>query len=135
MVPIPDSMLSSSSLDNGDGDDDDSNDEDGRDSDSFDDLADPELVRIRKGVKLLEKTGSYPSTDVSHTHSRYVQSWENSPNRVGNEDGFHGVRPLSVPDDLDEAPRFLQRAMRVAQEANFAFARQAAKKSRAGGQI
>ena len=135
-------MPSPTSSSRGDGD----NDEDGSDSGSFDDLADPELVRIRKGVRLLEKTGRYPSTDVSHTYSRYVQSWESSPDSTrgvnvalqvprqpSQSGGFvMGVRPLQVPDDLDQAPRFLQRAMNVAQEAHFVRARQAAQKSREG---
>ena len=135
MVPIPDSMPPSTSSSHSDGD----NDDDGSNSDSFDDLADPELVRIRKGVRVLEKTGSYPSTDVSHTYSRYVQSWESSPDsprgvrQPPQSGGFvMGVRPLQVPDDLGQAPKFLQRAMNVAQEAHFIRARQAAQKSREG---
>ena len=97
----------------------------------YDELADPELVRIRRGVKQLEKTGSYPSDDVAYTYNNYVSQWANHPTvvtrgqtAVGGGSGSGGGRRMvkpSVPSfreeqQLKEAPGFVQRAVRKQHE-------------------
>ena len=86
-------------------------------------------MRIRRGVKELEKTGSYPSEDVAQTHSNYVKQWENHPATTNTSfygggharcGDLHNSR-LHVPThqevrQLTGAPGFVQRAVRKQQE-------------------
>ena len=83
----------------------------------IDELADPELVRIRRGCKELEKTGRYPSDDVAHTYSNYVSQWTSHPTVDVNRT-LHGVRVPTREEErqLSSAPGFVQRAVRKKQE-------------------
>ena len=88
------------------------------DDDDYDELADPELVRIRQGVKQLERTGTYPSNDVAHTYSHYVASWEAHPTVDVGRSLSGGVRVPTREEErqLISAPGFVQRAVRKKQE-------------------
>jgi hypothetical protein len=88
----------------------------------YDELADPELVRIRRGVKQLEKTGSYPSDDVAYTYNNYVSQWANHPTVVTRAQAAVGggggrtVPSFREEEQLKAAPNFVQRAVRKQHE-------------------
>jgi hypothetical protein len=83
----------------------------------YDELADPELVRIRRSVQQLEKTGSYPSDDVAHTYQKYVSQWTNHPT-VKIKHLHPEIRVPSGEEErqLTNAPGFIQRSIRKSHE-------------------
>ena len=134
MVPIPASnanrLGSESNVDDGhSGGVESGNDGDSSDSDS---IADPELARIRKGVRILQSSGTYPSIDNLPTYDRYMQSWEPKSNSVRRPPGtlVESVKALHTPEDLSHAPSFMRRAMQAAQEAQYLMMRQASEEGR-----
>jgi hypothetical protein len=88
--------------------------------DEYDETADPELVRIRQGVRELEKTGHYPADDVAHTHANYVSQWLNHPT-VDVDSSHRMLRGVRVPtmeeeEIVHDSPGFVRRAFRKQQE-------------------
>lgn len=93
---------------------------DDEDEEEYDESMDPELIRIRRGVKQLEKTGHYPADDVAHTHANYVSQWLNHPT-VDVESShrmLHGVRipTLEEEENVKNSPGFVRRAVRKKHE-------------------
>ena len=95
-------------------------------------MVDPELNRIHKAVEKLQSEGCYPSSVATPSVSSYLQSWGSpllGPGSIASDfaksSDIIGIKPLRTPDDINEGPRFLKRAMTIAQEAHYNLSRRA----------